>query len=311
MKRTCIVSLFIACLLLAGCGGGPQKGQRQPEHLVAGMKEIQKGIAWYQKGCYQRSLGYFLRAHEQFTASDQLPGVAMSLNNIGNVYRNMGDVPNAILFFEESFDTYWDLKDISRAVQALSNKAAALIDNNQVAPAGAVLSLAEDISRRNNIRFQPLLHNRAILLIKQKKFQAAEAILRQALNSTDASKPAEIATINFAYGNLMLELQQYDTAIRYFQTALDADRSLGFYKGMADDLAAIGTAHLRSGDKGRAANFFKRSIQIYALIENKSKVAQTLKAFEEAAQAAHMDTRVTKHFVNKWSKGKAFQGPCR
>ena len=141
--------------------------------------------------------------------------------------------------------------------------------------------------------------------------EQAEAILRQALNSTDASKPAEIATINFAYGNLMLELQQYDTAIRYFQTALDADRSLGFYKGMADDLAAIGTAHLRSGDKGRAANFFKRSIQIYALIENKSKVAQTLKAFEEAAQAAHMDTRVTKHFVNKWSKGKAFQGPCR
>lgn len=58
-----------------------------PEHITAGMKEIARGIARYNKGCYKDSLEYFFGAHELFVASDQLSGVAMSLNNIGNVYR--------------------------------------------------------------------------------------------------------------------------------------------------------------------------------------------------------------------------------
>jgi hypothetical protein len=74
-----------------GCAGG-NAVKKKPEHIVSGMKEIQKGTTWYQKGCYKRSLEHFFRAHELFAASDQLDGVAMSMNNIGNIYRIMEDI---------------------------------------------------------------------------------------------------------------------------------------------------------------------------------------------------------------------------
>lgn len=69
-----------------------------PEHITAGTKEMARGITRYNKGCYKDSLEYFFRAHELFVASDQLSGVAMSLNNMGNVYRVTGDIDSALLF---------------------------------------------------------------------------------------------------------------------------------------------------------------------------------------------------------------------
>ena len=310
MKRFSFLLIIVFCFLLAACGGSRKKTQT-PEHLVAGTKEIQKGIAWYQKGCYKRALGYFLRAHESFVLSDQLHGVAMSLNNIGNVYRHRDKIANAILFFEESFDIYWDLKNTASAVQVLSNKAAALIEDNQLENASAVLSLAKDIAQKNAISDKPLLHNQAILLIKQKEFKQAEEILHRALDTTDPTHLSAVATVNFACGNLNLARGKYAEAVKYFKLTLEADRSRGFYKGMADTLAALGTAFVGLGQSAQAADYYKRSIQIYALIENKKKIQQTMDAFEKASQAANLDTRVTKYFVGKWSKGQAFQGPCQ
>ena len=310
MKRICLLWVIIFCFFIVACGGGGKK-TRKPEHLVAGAKEIQKGIAWYQKGCYKRALGYFLRAHESFVLSDQLHGVAMSLNNIGNVYRHMDKIVDAILLFEESFDIYWDLKNKASAVQVLSNKAAALIDDNQLGKASAILSLAKEIAQKNALNDKPLLHNHAILLIKQKEFKQAEEILGRALETTDPTNLSAVATVNFAFGNLNLARGKYAEAVKYFKITLDADRSRGFYKGMADTLAALGTAFVGLGQSAQAADYYKRSIQIYALIENKKKVRQTMDAFEKAAKTANLDTRVTKYFVGKWSKGQAFQGPCQ
>ncbi len=310
MKRVCLVLAIIFCFFFAACGGTGKKTQK-PEHLVTGTKEIQKGIAWYQKGCYRRALGYFLRAHESFVLSDQLHGVAMSLNNIGNVYRHMDKIDNAILFFEESFDIYWNLENPASAVQALSNKAAALIDDNQLEKASAVLSLAKEIAQKNAVNDKPLLHNQAILLIKQKEFKQAEEILRRALDTTDPTNLSAVATVNFACGNLNLAKGKYAEAVKYFKTTLEADRSRGFNKGMADTLAALGAAFVGLGQSAQAADYYKRSIQIYALIENKKKAQHTMDAFEKAAKAANLDTRVTKYFVGKWSKGQAFKGPCQ
>lgn len=310
MKRVCLLWVIIFCFFIAACGGGGKKTQK-PQHLVAGTKAIQKGIVWYQKGCYKRALGYFLRAHESFVLSDQLPGVAMSLNNIGNVYRHMNKIANAILLFEESFDIYWDLKNTASAVQVLSNKAAALIADNQLQNASAILSLAKEIAQKNALNYKPLLHNQAILLIKQKEFKQAEKILGQALDTTDATNLSAVATVNFACGTLNLARGKYAEAVKYFKITLAADRSRGFYKGMADTLAALATAFVGLGQSAQAADYYKRSIQIYALIGNKKKVRQTMDAFEKEAKAANLDTRVTKYFLGKWSKGQVFQGPCQ
>lgn len=282
-----------------------------PEHLTAGMHEITKGISRYNKGCYKSSLEYFFRAHELFTASDQLSGIAVSLNNIGNVYRAMGDADSAALFFDESFAIYTDIYDYQGAVQVLSNKAAALIDSGRLAKATNVLSTAEEMAQKNKLSFSPLLNTRGVLLIKKREYQPAEKILKKALADTDPQNFSEFATVNFTLGNLMLETQRYQQAVNFFNAALEKDRSSGFYKGIADDLAAIGSAYFLQKKNELAASFFKRSIKVYALIGDPEKVHSILEQLEKVAAKTGFDITVTKHFVNRWLEGKALENLCK
>ncbi len=285
--------------------------KKKPGHLISGMKEIKKGTTWYQKGCYKRSLEHFFRAHELFTASDKLSGIAMCMNNIGNIYRMMGEIDRSLLFFEESISIYQYIKDYSGLVQALSNKAAVLIDSDRFEKAACVLSLAEDIAQQNSIPANHILNKRGILFIRQKQYGRAEQILDSAIANTDPANHLEYATVNFALGTLMRETGRYEKAVYFFKAALDTDRLSGFHKGIADDLGAIGDINFSQGKYEPAVNYFKRSIKIYALTQNRSKVTEIMKKLNIAAKKSGQDISVTTHFLNQWLKGKTFEGPCK
>ena len=310
MKRLNTFVILIAVLFFFGCAGG-NAVKKKPDHIVSGMKEIRKGAAWYKRGCYNRSLEYFFRAHELFAASDQLDGVAMSMNNIGNIYRIMEDIDSSLLFFEESITIYQDIKDYSGLVQALSNKAAVLIDSDRLKEAAGVLRLAEDIAQKNSIPANHILNKWGILFIRQKEYSRAEEILNSALANTDPANHSEYATVNFALGTLMRETGRYEKAIYFFKAALDTDRLSGFHKGIADDLTAIGDINFSQSKYEQAVNFFKRSIKIYALIENRKKVSEVMDRLVKAAEKADLDISITKHFVRTWLEGKAFENPCK
>ena len=310
MKRLNTFVILIAILFLFGCAGG-NAVKKKPEHIISGMKEIRKGATWYKRGCYNRSLEYFFRAHELFAASDQLDGVAMSMNNIGNIYRIMEDIDSSLLFFEESISIYQDIKDYSGLVQALSNKAAVLLDSDRLEEAAGVLRLAEDIAQKNSIPANPILNNWGILFIRKKEYSRAEEILNSALANTDPADHSEYATVNFALGTLMRETGRYEKAVYFFKAALDTDRLSGFHKGIADDLGAIGDISFSQGKYEPAVNYFKRSIKIYALIENRNKVSEIMGRLVKAAEKAGLDISITEHFVKNWLEGKAFESPCK
>lgn len=308
-KKHAFLILLVAVFFFACAGGNSVK--KKPMHLTSGMKEIKKGTAWYQRGCYKRSLEHFFKAHELFAASDQLSGVAMSMNNIGNVYRIINDINSAVLFYEESYDIYTDIKDNHGVVQALSNKAAAMIDGEMLEEADSVLDTAEEIAQKSGISLIPLHINRGLLFIKKKEFKRAEEILENVLEITDTENLAKFAAANFVLGNLMLETKRYKKAVDFFETALVADRSSGFHRGIAGDLAAIGSICHNQGKNELAAKYFKRSIKIYALMENKEKVRHIMEQLEKVAEKTGMDISVTKLFVNRWLDGKAHASPCR
>jgi len=304
-----ILTLLISVVFIA-CAGG-NSANKKPVHIPTGMKATTKGIVRYNQGCYPQALDYFLKAHELFSASDQLSGVAMSLNNIGNIYRIMGDTKSAVLFFEEAFEIYTDISDHKGALQALSNKAAALIDGEHFEEAAQNLDAAEALARKEGISYPPLLNNRGVLLTKAKDYTQAEKILKKALARTDPANLPAFATVNFALGKLMLESQRYENAIGFLEAALVADRSTGFYKGIADDLAAIGTAYLSLDNKETGINYLKRSIKVYALIGSVKKVDKILQDLENISKTSGYDVSVTLHFVNQWLEGNTLESLCK
>jgi tetratricopeptide (TPR) repeat protein len=309
MKPYRLLVVLITISFAIGCGSG-QKVNDRPPHLTEGMEAMQKGIVAYQRGCYRRSLDHFLRAHENFAASDQLAGVAMSMNNIGNVYRFIGDPASARLFFDEAIGIYLSIGDAAGAQQAFSNKAALLIDLNELEEAQDTLRHAENVTKGEK-ETATLLNNQGVLLIKQKAYAQAEDVLNRGLDLVSTDDLPHYATLNYSLGRLMMATNRWEPARGYFETALQADRQQGFHKGMADDLAALGRIYQAQAQYKTAAAFFQRSIKIYALIENKIQVQATLEQLEEAAAQADVDIRVTQLFVERWLAGKMQDNPCK
>jgi tetratricopeptide (TPR) repeat protein len=257
-----------------------------------------------------QSLNHFFKAHELYAVSDNLEGTALCLNNIGNVYKAIGDKESALLFYDESYHTYLAIGDYKGAVHALSNKAAALIYIDDLSEADKVLSAAENIAESNHIEFNPLLINRGILLTKQKEFQKAEDILRMSLDRTDKKDLSSFASVNFALGDLMFKTGRFDEALLLFNRSLSADREASFYVGIADDLASIGDCFLSLGKSREAVSYYKRSIMSYALSNNWEKAEIILKKLENAADKTGEDMRLTRFFINQWRERKNINELC-
>ncbi|MDF1594142.1 MAG: tetratricopeptide repeat protein [Desulfobacterales bacterium] len=311
MKGKTSLMIWFLALLLCACAGGNTLKNSLPPDSTAGANELIKGNDRYQRGCYPQALAHFFKAHERFTASDHMAGSAMIMNNIGNVYRAVSDLNSALLFYEEAYIAYMDLKNQDGALQSLTNKAAALIDVNRFEEAANEIARAEKIAAGNPKLFGPLLRNQGVLLLKKGDYPRAQSLLDAALKNTDPLNLPETAAVNFALGTLMVKTDRPGEAIHHFKAALSADRSSSYYMGTADDLAAIGSVHLSRGYAELAVGYFKRAVKIYALLRNQPKVDATRNLLVEASQKAGMNIELTEFFVEKWSREEASERPCR
>jgi tetratricopeptide (TPR) repeat protein len=275
---------------------------------------MKKGIAWYQKGCYAQSLEYFFRAYELYSASDALDGVAMSLNNIGSIYRIMGNHEEAVSFFDESFAIYSELNNQKGALKALSNKAAAYIGARNLDKAEQVIAMAmEELTPAgaNKALLVPILQNKGVLLIKRGSYEAAEQVLTDCLKKARSLDPMGMASLHFAFGNLMLETGRPADAITSLEKALAIDRELGFHRGIADDLFSIGQAYASLGQHEKAIRSWKRSVKVFALIDQAPEVHATMKLLRETVPMAGIDISVTEAFIERWHKEGLYESPCK
>ena len=305
--RGCLTLLAIVCV---ACGG-VRPADTPSRQTSLGNDEMQKGIYWYQRGCYPRALEHFLRAHERFSALDQVSAVAMSLNNIGNVYRAMGDTESGLQFFDAALDLYQDLDQPQAVVQTLTNKAATLIDAQRFNAADEILSQAEQIQTNHRLSYTPLGTIRGLYWIKTGAQRQAESILQETLAQHPSNDLPNAATLNYVMGTLMAQTSRPDAALGFYQTALAADRKIGFHKGIAEDLAAIGKVYFQQDQHALAARYFARSIKIYALLEDEQNLQRLRPMLQQAATHAEHNTVVTEHFTREWSQGRSLENPCR
>jgi len=309
MTRFVYPLLLSMLLLVFSCGGGPVK--KDPAFLHPALKQLNKGVAWYQRGCFQQSLEAFTKAHELFTASDRLPGVAMSLNNIGNVYRYIGDTRSALLFFQEAYEIYSRLEKLEGAIQALSNQAAIHIQDNRLDEAATTIQAAEKMAESSGKTIAHVLNNKGILLTRQNRYEDAETVLIQALEATAPDDTHAYATVYSSLGSLMFEKTDYDQAIEFYEKALSLDRQSDFHPGLADNLNVVGKIYFQQEKYDQATAYFQRSVKIYALFGNREQVSRIMNLLEETATHSNTDLSLTRYFVDKWSKGEMLEHPCQ
>jgi tetratricopeptide (TPR) repeat protein len=303
--RLGLVLFFV--ILAASCGG--KKEVVVPEHISAGSVQADKGMPFYERGCYERALDHFYRANELFTAIGDSRGMAMSANNIGVVYRAMGEAAAAIPFFEDALRMYRSLGAQEDMRQTLSNLAAAQVDTGDYAAAGK--NIDEALKIRIGWRpFAPAMTVKGILLARQGDVRGSEAMFKEALDHINKRSPAGAAAANYAMGDLLLGTARYNEAVPYFDKALESDRKAGFYRGIADDLTALGRCSAGLRDDAAAVNYWEQSVRIYALLGMEEKVRTTMALLEEAARRSNRDVALTRALVDRWLKGDMAESLC-
>ena len=299
--------LMVLVIVAASCGG--KKEVVVPVHLSAGAEQTSKGMPFFDRGCYARALEHFYRAHELYTAVGDSRGTAMSMNNIGVVYRAMGEAGAAIPFFEDALRIYRGLGEPDRVRRTLSNLAAAQIDAGDTVSAGRNIDEALKIENRGK-PFAPAMTVKGILLARQGDVKGAESMLKEALDDIDRRNPEGEAAANVAMGELLLRQARYKEAVPHFEKALESDRKAGFYRGIADDFAALGRCSAGLRDDAGAVKFWEQSVRIYALLGMEEKVRSTLGLLEEAAKRSNLNIDLTRTLAERWLKGEMTDSLC-
>lgn len=309
MPARLVVAILV--ILVFGCAPGKSR-DKIPRHQEAGHKQIEDGLAWYKKGCYARALEDFFRAYELFSASDLLEGVAMSLNNIGTVYRETGEYEEAVLFFDEALSIYLQLDDRPGGVQVLSNKAAALIGAGKTDLAGEAIEEAARMAstEKNDRLLAAALQNKGVLLTRKGLHEEAEEVFSACLGYADKLDPSGRASLYYAYATLMRKTGRPAVAVSFFEKALLIDRERGFYKGIAEDLFSMGQAYSEMGRQQEAVQSWKRSAKIFAMIDRSQQVQETMAYLRDAASKGGIDIALTEAFVEQWRKGMLREHPC-
>lgn len=311
MKRLPLFFWIVVGIAFVSCGR-VAVSKPAPSHLTVGERETEKGLEWYSKGCYRKSLDHFFRAYELFSMADLVDGVAMSLNNLGTIHRALGNWKDAIAAFEEAYRLYTNLDDPKGAETALCNEAATFIQMGDLKKGQETLERATSLSFSTPLHGPSisLLQNQAVLLTKQGRYQEAQTILTECLNQTKGLSLLEMASLHFAFGNMMLQSNRPSEAVVSFEKALSLDKQVGFFRGIADDLSHLAEAYMQLDQKEKAVEAWKRAVKVLALLDLDHEVDNTMEHLRKTAHEANMDISVTEGFVERWRQGRLYESPC-
>lgn len=298
---------------LLACGG--KKVEPTPLHQVSAHNDLVQGNTWYMRGCLDKSAIYFDMALERFTAYDDLAGVAICLNNLGNISRIKKDGKTALSYLDESERIFNQINNPEGVVRALSNKAAVYLDQDQLDSAEAALDQARDLLTPpdQHVGFLSVWSNRVLLLIRKNEIEKAKTLMAEALVSASPDRAFEWGTLQHVAGYLMESAKEYDSALSYYKAALSSDRKHYYLRGIAQDLTAMGRVHAAMDRPGDALDYLYRSMKVRTLMGDANDIEETSTLLKECLTTLGddaPDTRITDDMLSLWSKGDTVAAPC-
>ncbi len=305
----CFGTLIFVAVCQFSCGSAPVKSKR-PKVYPQAVLTMNKGVEWYEKGCYEKAMQLFWDAHEQFSALDSPGSVAASFNNIGNASRHLGEIEKAILFHEQALRIYRQLNKTDGQIKVFTDLAATQIIAGNLAAAESYLEQGERLAEKIEFESSSLLMTRGILLTHQKKYALAKKELLGLVKQIPTEEATFSGTLNSALGNLELVLGNLDAAMAYFQLALESDRHSGYFRGIADSLAELGHICIVKQEPQKGLFYLERSVKIYALLGVKDRVRSLSPKIESLAESTGQDMRLTLNLVNRWLSGEVHHSLC-
>jgi class 3 adenylate cyclase len=213
-------------------------GDHQYPRASAIANNLKGGVCLLQ-GNLAAAKEHFETSQMIFDEAGDKKGVANSLMNLGNVYKDLGKYSRSLEFFQRS------------------------------------LQLNEEIN--NQIGIANNLNNIGLIYKDLRNYTRSLEYLEKALAMMEtlgdkrgvARVIGNIGIIHDMQGNLSL-------ALSYYERGLALHKEMGDKIGMAGSLGNIGYIHKFLGDYERALNYFEEAQRIYEVMGNKKGIASGL-----------------------------------
>jgi CHAT domain-containing protein/Tfp pilus assembly protein PilF len=247
-----------------------------------GEAHLREGMRLFQLSARESRLeavDHYTRAAEIFTALDNQPMLAKSIDKTGQAYNRLGETRLALEVYERALGLYRALGSRGNEAQMLNNVGLELVNQGRYADAIEPLKTSAAIFREIGDYWteRSPTNNLGLAYYYMGEVEASttyyERALKIAEDNTDESGEA------FAYMGLASVAVLKGTlqdAVTSFSHAIDRYQKLGNHQLEALALNNIGSLYLRFGDGESALHYLLRSQEVRKLAPNRLNEATTL-----------------------------------
>lgn len=237
-----------------------QLGDRQLE--AAALNNL--SLVYDEQGDYQRSLEQYQRALELHRATNSAEGEGATLGNIGGVYLLLGQYREAMRYYLQSLAISERLDLKPSASQDLGNLALCHLGLGQISEALNSFDRALALAREAGLKKEEAdwRHGKGSVLLRAGKYDAALDQYRQALNTYEqAGLKRELVEALNNLGTLHVLLGDVGTGEAHFRRAVELGRAIGYPRGAAFNLVALGDLEWRRKRHERAEALYVEALE--------------------------------------------------
>jgi signal transduction histidine kinase/DNA-binding NarL/FixJ family response regulator len=188
-----------------------------------------KGSCYWLHGDYDLGLVELQKAYEIATSIKERRLEARVLNNFGNIYRDLGDLANALNYFEKALAINEELGDELTQSVNLTSIANLLYDLNDYESALEYALRSMPIFMRYNDISRLLTINNTLgnIYFKQDQFDEALRYFKENLNDAEPDTAMQIMALS-GIGKVYYKMHDYTNAYNYLQEALTKAQQLEY-----------------------------------------------------------------------------------
>ncbi|MEW6496757.1 MAG: tetratricopeptide repeat protein, partial [Cyanobacteriota bacterium] len=209
------------------------------EREVQAKQLLQEGVGQLNRGQIQAALEKFQQALTIYEAIGERANIAVSLNNIGEAYRQLGQYSQALESYQQALTIRQDLGDRKGEGRTLNSIGLLYQSQGQY--------------------FQALDF-----------YQQALKVIRELNNRIDEG------TILNNIGGIYRQLGEHTKALEFYQQSLAIRKELDDKAGEGVTLTNIGVAYFRLGNYSKALEFYRQALTIFLERLEQPRVATVL-----------------------------------
>jgi len=281
----------------------PRVAVQRDEDYVAAELLIQEARRFLSKGTGQSkrsAIGKYTEALTFLRLTGDREREATVLNNVGMLYQTLGELKDAMDFFNQSLVLRKQIGDRRGEAISLDHLGYVHVALGEIQKGLDFYEQALAVGRANgNRRVEAnTLSNIGSVYYELGETESALDFFNRSLLLYRAigGRPREVLTLT-SIGSIYFSRGDNETALDFYKRALALQQSLGIRSGVAYTRLQIGVLYAKLGETGKAFDYLNQALDFGRKISNRYIEAESLTVIGEVYYNAGEKKKALEHFI--------------